>query len=168
MFIRSSFWDKHEDERAEWHFNHFEAGKDNYFLAWKLSTFSKRRVRAGRETLSAPPGSIHSWNQTKIAFHSSHCSAAVGFKTLLSPSLWLIIVVAWFPFLISYQKLWCVTGREGNPPAFLSRPCEHIILKHLSFSSDPWISWSAWIQRLCCEQVGFSHLIREHISGFLF
>lgn len=131
-------------------------------MAWKLSTFSKRRESRQR-TLSAPPGSTHSWNQTKIASHSSHCSAAVGFKTLLSPSLWLIIVVAWFPFLISYQKLWCGTGREGNPPAFLSRPCEHIVLKHLSFASDPWISWSAWTQRLC-----FSHLIREHISGFLF
>lgn len=27
----------------------FKQEKDNYVLAWKLSTFSKRRVRAGRE-----------------------------------------------------------------------------------------------------------------------
>lgn len=83
-------------------------------------------------------------------------------KCLLSPSLWLIIMVAQFPSLISHQKLWCVNRKRGQPSQhFFPGLLNTSVLEHLSFSSNPWISWPAWTQRLCLGAC-FSHLIRGH------
>lgn len=151
MSIISSLWDKRTKMKEQGGvLILLTQDKENYFLAWKLSTFSKRRVWVGPSTLSVPPGSINCRNPTKIASHGSHCSAAVGFRALVVPFL--------------------VTNHHGCPVSFLDFPPEVVMFhrkrgqpsqhffpgllntsvpKHLCFSPNPWISWPAWTRRLC-------------------
>lgn len=164
MFISiiSSLWDKRTKMKQGGILIILTQDKDNYFLAWKLATFSKRRVWVGPSTLSVPPGSINCRNPTKIASHGSHCSAAVGFRGLLSPSLWLIIMVAQFPFLISHQKLWCFIGREGNPPSISFQAFwTHLSRSTCAFLPIPEFLDLPGLGDCVCEQACFNHLIRE-------
>lgn len=77
----NSFWDKHMKEHSGILII-LKQERDTGFWHGNNVPLLVREIEGRQRTLSAPPGSINCWSQTKIASQGFHCSAAVGFRML--------------------------------------------------------------------------------------